>query len=58
MKVFTYSLTSRGRHIRNATAVRLDDGQVIAFMDKMPAYVALKQVKRMTKRELEAATVR
>ena len=58
MTVQTYNLTRNGKHVRQATSVILDDGRVIAFLDKIPAKMALKQVQQMTKRQLEAAIVR
>jgi hypothetical protein len=44
MQVVTYSLKSKeGKHIRMATMVICDDGQVIRFTEKMSKRNAMRQ---------------
>jgi hypothetical protein len=45
IRVFTYRLVaSNGKHIRNATAVKMPDGSVIRFTEKMTKREAIKAV--------------
>jgi hypothetical protein len=46
MKVETYDLTApNGRHIRKATQVRLPDGRVVRFIERVPRREAIRYVQ-------------
>lgn len=56
MKVETYDLrTADGRHIRKASRVLFEDGEVVAFTERMPKREAIKQAKQVRLRWIEAA---
>jgi hypothetical protein len=46
MKVETYDLTAAsGHHIRKATQVRLPDGRVVRFIERVPRREAIRYVQ-------------